>query len=403
MAHAPQHLNNPCSLNENEQTPGKVWELLRHNNRFKKAVTRLEQLDKRSCLVGDGSQRRLREIGLAMVRRLGEIHSFAGIAIQWLVPEPLFEIHHVAIPANLDLNGKALATLKTVKLQEGITSDPADEKHWRKFEAHGEQDAQSVANCNGRLWRRGPHIHFQTSDDPRFCSKVDPLKEWREYFTDGRKFTLDTPWRDAPQQFKREFCFLWRYLDSRTTNPITGTRIDAPREHESNFFQGWSLLSAIGRNTIGQEALARAFTFDDSAQHYRVFAFPNSIRTRSEARSMAEWLFDQLAESLPARAPELYGSPLQWDILLSVQDLIRAGASFDEALQESFEKIHLKADDWHEGQPMPDQKKGWAQRGTDWQNTYRMMDAPLAGTGFVQTIFPGKPSTPPPTASVSGS
>jgi len=79
---------------------------------------------------------------------------------------------------------------------------------------------------------------------------------------------------------------------------------------------------------------------------------------------------------------------------------MRAGAPFDEALQESFEKIHLKADTWHEGQPMPDQKTGWAQRGTDWQNTYRVMDAPLAGTGFVQGIFPGKPNTPLPATSV---
>src|SRR5207253_1322790 len=117
------------------------------------------------------------------------------------------------------------------------------------------------------------------------------------------------------------------------------------------------------RNAIHQEGLARALMFDDLAQHYRVFAFPNSIRTRSEARRMTEWLFGQLTANLPAREPELYGSPLQWDVLLTVQDLVRAGAPFDEALQESFEKIHLKADDWHEGQPMPDQKKGWAQRG----------------------------------------
>ncbi len=403
MAHAPQHPQNPCSLDENQQTPAKVWELLRRNDRFKMAVARIEDLDRRPRMADVGLQRRPREIGLAMVRRLGELHSFAGVALQWLVPEPLFEIHHVAIPASVDLTGKAFAPLETVKLQEGITPDPADANHWRTFEPHGQQDAQSVANRAGRPWRRGPHIQFQTSDDPRFCSKVDPLKEWCDYHTDGRKFTLGTPWRDAPPQFKREFCFLWRYLDSRTTNPITGTRIDAPREHETNFFQGWSLLSAIGRNTIEQEGLARAFTFDDLAQHYRVFALPNSIRTRTEARRVANWLYNQLALNLPDREPEIFGSALQWDILLTVEDLMREGAPFDEALQESFEKIHLKADNWHEGQPMPNQKKGWAQRGADWQNNFRVMDAPLAGTGFVQKIFPVKPSTLPPATPVSGS
>ena len=402
MADAPRHPQNPCSLDENEQTPAKVWELLRRNDRFRKAAARLEDLDKRPRVADDDLQRRPREVGLAMVSCIGKLHSFAGVAIRWLVPEPLFAVHHVTVPPGVDLTGKQFVSLVTVKLQEGITADPDDNTHWRTFEGHGEHDAQSFANLKGRPWRRGPHVHFQKSDDPRFCSKVDPLQEWRDYFADGRKFTLDTPWRDAPPEFKRALCFLWRYLDSRTTNPITGTRTDAPCEHETNFFKGWNLLSAIGRNTIEREGLARAFSFDDLAQHYRVFCFPNSIRTRSEARRMAEWLFNQLAANLPAREPELYGSPLQWDILLTVEDLKRGGAPFNEALQESFEKIHLRADKWHEGQPMPDQKKGWAQRGADWQDTYRIMDAPLGGMGFIQKIFPGKPS-PLPVSSASGS
>lgn len=186
MAHAPQHPHNPCSLADNEQTPAKIWEMLRRNDRFRKAVARLEVLDKRPRTEDDSPQRRPREIGLAMVDRLGEIHGFAGAAIQWLVPEPLFEIHHVAIPPNFDVTGKSYAPLVTLKLQEGITADPDDKAQWRTFEAHGDQDAQSVANCNGRPWRRGPHIHLQTSDDPRFRSKVDPLKEWRDFFVGGK-------------------------------------------------------------------------------------------------------------------------------------------------------------------------------------------------------------------------
>ena|SRR5439155_12794479 len=109
---------------------------------------------------------------------------------------------------------------------------------------------------------------------------------------------------------------------------------------------------------------------------------------------MAVWTFDQLTAKLPPRESELYGSPLQWDIFLTVQDLMRAGAPFDEALQESFEKIHLNADNWREGQPIPDQQRGWAQRGADWLNTYHAMDAPLSGEGLVQRIFPDRPNTP---------
>ncbi len=335
MAHAPQHPHNPCSLGANEQTPAKIWELIRRNDHFTKAVARLEALDKRPRVEHDSRQRHPRETASAMVDRLGEIHGFAGAAIQWLVPEPLFEIHHVAIPANLDLTGRASAPLVTVKLQEGVTADPNDKAHWRTFEAHGDQDAQSVANGCGRPWRRGPHLQLQTSDDPRFCSKVDPVQEWREYFTDGRRFTLDTPWRDAPPQFKREFCFLWRYLDSRTTNPITGTRIDAPREHETDFFSGWSMMSIFSNHSFQQEDLVRAIRFDDLAKHYRVFAFPKSIRSRMEARRMGNWLVEKLSHlpdsgKLPAHEPEKYGTPLQWDVFLF------AGMCDDESLLSAY-------------------------------------------------------------------
>ena len=79
-----------------------------------------------------------------------------------------------------------------------------------------------------------------------------------------------------------------------------------------------------------------------------------------EARRVAEWYTTNWRQIFPPVNLHI-GSALQWDILLTVEDLMREGAPFDEALQESFEKIHLKADNWHEGQPMPDQKKGWAQ------------------------------------------
>jgi len=45
MAHAPQHPHNPCSLDENQQTPAKIWELLRHNERFGRAVRKLQSHD----------------------------------------------------------------------------------------------------------------------------------------------------------------------------------------------------------------------------------------------------------------------------------------------------------------------------------------------------------------------
>jgi len=341
MAHAPQHPDNPCSLVENEQIPAKIWELLRRNDSFKKATARLKALDARPSLEADSTKRRPREVGLAMIRRLSELHSFSAVALQWLVPEPLFAVRHVAIPGNVDLAGKDFVSPITVKLQEGITANPSDEANWRTFDAHGDCDAESIANINGRLCRRGPHIQVQKSADPGFCSKVDPLQEWRDYFAKGRTFTMDTSWREAPRPFQREFSFLWQQLDSRRINPITGARIDAPYEHETNFFQGWSLLSAIGKHTIEPEYLSRAFMFDDLAQNYRVFAFPNSIRTRMEARRIAKWLREQLSRlpdgrELPGREPDIYGTPIQWDVFLF------AGNCDEESLLNAYRQAKPK-------------------------------------------------------------
>jgi hypothetical protein len=64
-----------------------------------------------------------------------------------------------------------------------------------------------------------------------------------------------------------------------------------------------------------------AIMFDDLVKNYRVFAFPKSIRTRMEARRMADWLVDELfklpeGRSLPKHEPEIFGTPIQWDVFL---------------------------------------------------------------------------------------
>lgn len=393
MADNPRHEHNPCSLTENEQTPAKIWELLRRNEKFHRAVTKLQHID--------AAAKTERTIGNAwfaadrLVKTLKEHHDFAGHALQWLVPEPLFRVSKVAIPKDIDLSGKSWVALDTITQGESTTPDIKDRKQWTWRRVKPRQP-----QAGGNIMRRGPTVEWQTSADPRFQSTVNPIAEWQEYHSKYGAFTLARSWKETPPEFKRVFCWLWRQRDSRAKDSRTGQRFDAPIPHETNFFQGWNLKSSIGRNTLDQEAFARAYTFDDLAQHYRVFALPNSIRSRSEASLMADWLFSQLVKNLPAREPELFGSPLQWDILLTVEDLIRDGAPFDEALQESFENLHLRADEWREGQPVPDQKKGWAQRGADWQNTYRIMDAPFTGTGFVQKIFPGKPNPPSPATPV---
>ena len=48
MAQLSSQLFNPCLLDENEQIPTKIWELLRRNKSFREAVCRLTQLDDRA-------------------------------------------------------------------------------------------------------------------------------------------------------------------------------------------------------------------------------------------------------------------------------------------------------------------------------------------------------------------
>ena len=89
--------------------------------------------------------------------------------------------------------------------------------------------------------RRGPHVHFaRTSDRPAVCaSKVDPLKEWRDYFADGRKFTLGTPWRDAPPQFKRTPVSAGGNWIVRIHEPQSQARgLMRHCEHETSIFPG---------------------------------------------------------------------------------------------------------------------------------------------------------------------
>lgn len=104
MAHTPQHPDNPCSLDENEQTPAKIWELLRRNGKFQRAVNKLQRLD--AAARTDPTIGPAWFAGYSLVKTLKQHHAFAGHALEWLVPEPLFRVSKVAIPIDVDLTGK---------------------------------------------------------------------------------------------------------------------------------------------------------------------------------------------------------------------------------------------------------------------------------------------------------
>jgi hypothetical protein len=389
----PQPPFNPCSLKvEGEQIPAKIWELLRRNDRFRRAVRRLTDLDTQVAHLSKAEPRCAHPAWRAafqMIKALSRAgrHPFAACALEWLVPEPIFRIRQVA-PRPSKEGGRRLVT---VLRGEGTTPDPRDKRSWRWF------SDMARPRLRGGWIRRGPELRRRTKEDPRVTDKGEAFKEWEDYGSDHGPFTGEDSWRDAPPEFRRRFLRLWRQLESRSADPAIEDRAGSPELHEENFFVGWrlqDLLSAAAETgSLSVEAVARSLRFDELARDYRLFAVPKAVRTRSEARRLARWIFDQLlirenGSALPDREREIFGTELQWRIFLTVAALQQDGAPLEEALMESFDKIHLREADWHEGQPVPDQRRRWGQYGPVWKDSYRKMDSPLTGSGLVQLIFP---------------
>jgi hypothetical protein len=354
-----------------------------------------------------------------MIQCLRGRHPFAAVALQWLVPEPSFHVTCFGPQEAADANGVVKLRSVIVAEGEGTTADLLDKANWR-----WRKRVEGTPDIAGHIFTRGPEIHWRTSEDPRYADKFDkanPIAEWRDYFS-KRQFTFNTPWQDAPPGFQRTFLHLWCQLDSRGTNPITNTRSGAPERHEVSFFQDFScyrmLTTITDRGHLSAEDFAHALRFAELSDHYRVFAFPASIRTRMEARDMADWLVEQLVQlpdgsQLPQREKEILGTPLEWEILLAYEDRRRQGDEHTPALQYTFDMLyaHQPAARRHAAKP--------AERTTDaalrhivakklliaaesarwysWQDDFARIHSPLAGTGLIQRIFPRLASVLPPT------
>jgi hypothetical protein len=284
MAHTPQHPQNPCSLNENEQTPAKIWELLRRNQKIGRAVNKLQKLDsdeKANQFYG------FKRVSYRIIQALQQHADFVAVALQWLVPEPEFLVDRVAVPQTL--NSAGLVELEVIAEGRGATPDPSDRANWCWEDVCKGQPRGAI----GESFLRGPTVFRRICDDPRFSSKIDPFQEWREFFhINKRNFTLETPWRESPHGFRRDFCLLWRQRESSAVSPDTGLRHDAPEPHETAFFRNWHLGKALVRackaGQMDLEDLARTFQFQELADDYHIFAFPKSIRSRMAARELRE-------------------------------------------------------------------------------------------------------------------
>jgi hypothetical protein len=294
MANAPQHPGNPCLLKENEQIAAKIWELLRRNDVFRAEVQKLRELDAKErenhAKTGEYHGSAWHD-SWQLVENARESHPFAGVALQWLVPEPLFIVKRVLSP-------------RLTKVGEGTTPDTKDSKHWSWWKK------ASQTNHAGRRTRRGPEVIWSTGD------KVNPLLEWQQFHW---PFTVEHSWKEAPPTLRRQFQLIWRSrYDCRPTNPISKDRSDSPHPHETVFFQGWNLGSALGRPSIDRHIAARVLMFDDLAQHYRLLAFPCQLLTRQAFKKAFELLYEKIAPTL-LNERHFFGTPGQWKDFLAVE------------------------------------------------------------------------------------
>ena len=368
MAHAPQHPHNPCSLDENEQIPAKIWELLRRNDAFLADVQRLSKLDakeRNDCEKTGKYHGAAWQKSWRLVEHVEARHPFAGVALQWLVPEPLFHCDIATWPRGKKWRARPVFITRFLRVGEGTTPNINDKTWvWRN---------PDKLDVGGHPIRRGPEVYWTKSRFKRLRSWVNPVLEWRRY---PWPFTVEHSWLDAPAEFRRRFQFIWRrQFDCRPTNPLTKDRRDSPAPHETNFFHGWNLMRLVIRahgqirqanewllkapfpslptrigslTKIPQAELrltdvesARLFMFDKLVQDYRVFAIPKTILTKASADAMGEWLADELK-----KGSDLYGNLLKGK-LLNEGELLGTSSEWADWLAYNAKQTSGAAKDTH--------------------------------------------------------
>ena len=363
-----------------------MWELLRRNDRFRKAAAWLAAVDSYTRS-GDADEARLaRARGERMLHVMGRVNHFAAEALRWLVPCPLFTLREIAAPHDFDAVERKLAH-RVIRLGWGITPDPSDSAHWRWFESDlptGDEEVDSLhsadakANFAGWPSRWGPSIQTVTSVDPRLVRACrDGISSWREWFAEFQ-FTVETPWDQAPPGFKDIFRHHWRSLPG-----------GSHAGEETDFFRGWDLgrtlthackvvdaanrciqvlvsdLDRVRRGepemvcpsapttdgsfavrevpqfvlALDRQDFARIIQFTRHADQH-VFAIPHPL-TRSDAHAIFRKLAEQVARDLPDQR-ELLGTPEFWGDFLAVDAIQRTErVDTSEAIRRHIRRTHV--------------------------------------------------------------
>ena len=302
MKHEPLKPFNPCRLGESEQLPAKIWELLRRNARFRENVDKLVKLDakEQTYRLRNGNYHGVAwEKSMLLLEQVSDRHPFAGVALQWLVPEPLFQCSIVTRSRPLKRRKGESNVIRLLKDGEGTTPDVTDKSwNWRTPEQ---------PDIAGRLETRGPFVQWTRSRCKGLGDLVNPIDEWQKY---DWPFTVEHDWSKAPEGFKRAFQFIWRSrFDSRPNNQLTNNRLDSPFPHEVSVFRDWCRSEPQSEEEARKEVI-QAFRFQKLATEYRVFAIPRTILTKGSATKMGIWLADELK-----RGSDLHGELLQKGLL----------------------------------------------------------------------------------------
>lgn len=342
-------LFNPCSLDEDEQIPAKIWEFLRRNEEFREEVRRLIRFDARAKqslkrirkLLAQGvdqtfktpeaaelrreceKRNRMTFYGIRMLDKIGKRNPFAKVALQWLVPEPLFHCSVAALPLGKKWRKRAAFPVRHLRVGVGTTPN-VQGKDWVWTNPNR-------PDIRGHSIVRGPEIHWTKSRVKCLRSWVNPIKEWREYTW---PFTVDHQWLAAPMGFRREFQFIWRNgFDCRPNNPLTKDRRDAPSPFETQFFHDWNIAEFRVRGQVSKDDLRQMNRFDDIARKYRVFAVPKTVLTKGSAESMGKWLSDELK-----KGSNLYGDLLK-ERLLNEAELLGTASEWNDWLNREAGKL----------------------------------------------------------------
>lgn len=287
------------------ELPGRLWELLRRNLRFRRAVAGMVEL--REQLEGPDVQWAYE----AGVRRLNVLrervrNDFAVTALRWLTGRLVFQVTEIGRNAK----GKSVQ----LRASEGWTPQP-DDPSWKWFESGpvhlaGETDPRDRASYRldrvGRLtW--GPAVTTTRSKDPGLTKQChDHVSEWQAH---QGEFTVGTPWAEAPPGFRRAFTGAW--------NDLTG---GWRQGKETGFFRRdlMKLAGSLARRNLSVEDHAALIEFQDLAR-CRVFAVPRVLQRREV------WpLFKKLAAAVKQALPhqgDLLGPPMFWAALLAVEKL----------------------------------------------------------------------------------